>query len=98
MPYQNIAELLAAYQQRDFFLLILLVVVGILYWMTQRRERAYERFMEAHPGSKGQFEAWSKRQDVKANRTHPTSVICPLHKVFRDTCPPGSNDDPTEEP
>ena len=93
MPYTSVHDLLYQYQQRDFLLIVLLCVIGVLYWMTQRALGEYERFMDDHPGSKGEYKTWSTKRALAKHASRPTSVICPLHKVFRDTCPPGSHDE-----
>lgn len=90
--YDTAALLHQAYEQRDAFLIVLLFVVGGLYQWADRSLRDLERFMAAHPGSKAQFDNWQRHQRLRADARNPM-VICPLHKVFRNECPPGSHDD-----
>lgn len=86
-------ELLRQLQERDFLLIVLLIVIGLLYRWADAGLRDYEAFMRDHPGPAGQFKAWKLKRDFAAHSKRPTSVICPIHKVFRDTCPPGSHDE-----
>lgn len=86
-------ELHRIYEQRDLILFMLLALIGLLWAWHNRDLRDYEDFMRDHPGPAGQFKAWRAKRDHAKLARRPTSVICPIHKVFRDTCPPGSHDE-----
>lgn len=62
--YDTAAQLHSAYEQRDAYLLILLLAIGLLYLSADRALHELEDFMAAHPGTKHQLDAW-KRQRVR---------------------------------
>jgi hypothetical protein len=97
MPYDSVHDLLRIIQSRDFFLILLLVVIALLWAWQNRDLRDHEQWMNDHPASKGDFTAWRRQRDSAKLARRPTAVICPLHKVFRDTCPPGSHDEVDDE-
>lgn len=92
MAYHSVDSLLQAFQERDIWLFFALFVIGGLYWIAATAEARFEEYLKANPGAKVQYEAWKLDRSLRAHGSRPTSVICPIHKVFADQCPPGSHD------
>ena len=93
VPYHTVDQVLQAFRERDIWLFFFLFLIGGLYWVTDSALRSYEEYHRRNPGAKAMYDAWQRDHAMKRNANRPTSVICPIHKVFRDTCPPGSHDE-----
>lgn len=89
--------LLQLFRERDTYLFFALFVIGGLYWIAANAERDQEEYLKANPGAKAMYEAWKRDRALRQHGSRPTSIICPIHKVFADQCPPGSHDK-SEEP
>ena len=86
-------QLLELFKQRDVWLFFALFVIGGLYWIAASAEGQIDEYHRANPGAKAMYDAWRRQKAWKSHARVPTTVICPLHKVFRDQCPPGSHDE-----